>query len=446
MNANLEQWLHYIEQSHPKTIDLGLTRVSQVAIRGGLLNFPFPVVMVAGTNGKGSTVAALAKLLQIAGKKVGTYTSPHLFHFKERIQINGQCLSDDQLCEAFAQVEMLREKTSLTFFEFTTLAALYIFQKHHFLDILILEVGLGGRLDAVNVVCPDIAIITSIGYDHQEYLGQTLESIAFEKAGILREGINVIISHQAQMMTLLKQAEKLHTVLYVEGEDFDFIDGEWHFQEKVVKLTNIYLPPNSVSLAMAAYTILGEDYFSLPEIGNVALSLSNIIMKGRFEPMIINNTLIIFDVAHNEQGATWLARKLKNLKPKGKLIAVWSSLADKVLSDIIKPLKDMVNIWCIGEMNQSRAAKNEILCKTLTDQNIAHVDVHPSIAKAFHAALDMVEPEDVIVVFGSFYAVSEVMETLSDVDRTYQNNGLFCVDSSKNGANKFAISGVTWKS
>ncbi|MBI2790424.1 MAG: bifunctional tetrahydrofolate synthase/dihydrofolate synthase [Gammaproteobacteria bacterium] len=445
--ASLQQWLEYIEQAHPKTIDLGLNRITEVGSRGSLLNFTVPVVTVAGTNGKGSTVATLAKLLLAAGKRVGTYTSPHLYHFSERIQINGQCLQDEQLCEAFTQIEVLREKTQLTFFEFTTLAAFSIFQKHKLgLDIIILEVGLGGRQDAVNVINPDLAIITSIGYDHQEYLGQTLDSIAYEKAGILREGIPVILSHEAQMASLLEQTETLHNTLYVEAKDFEYNNDEWRFGEKVVKLTNIYLPPNSVSLAMAAYTILGERFFSLAELNMIAPDLEKIMMKGRFEQVIVNKTLIIFDVAHNPQGAKWLASKVKSLFCQGKIYAVWSSLADKDLSGIIEPLKEIVDVWCVGAICQTRAATKESLCKTLTQNKVSEVCAFPTITKAFHSTMEMVQAEDIVVVFGSFYAVSEVMESLSSFEREFQNNGLYKVDSRPSDANSFAISGVTWKS
>lgn len=446
-NASLQQWLEYIEQAHPKTIDLGLHRLTEVGSRGDLLNFSLPVVMVAGTNGKGSTVATLARLLLAAGKRVGTYTSPHLYHFSERIQINGQCLQDEKLCEAFTEIEILREKTKLTFFEFTTLAAFNIFQKHKLeLDIIILEIGLGGRQDAVNVIHPDLAIITSIGYDHQEYLGQTLESIAYEKAGILREGIPAILSHEAQMASLLKQAEILHNTLYVEAKDFEYNNDEWRFGDEVVKLTNIYLPPNSVSLAMAAYTILGERYFSLPELNMIAPSLEKIMMKGRFEQMIFNKTLIIFDVAHNPQGAKWLARKMESLVCQGKIYAVWSSLADKDLVGIIEPLIEIVDVWCVGPICQTRAATKESLCKALSQNNVSEVCVFPTIAKAFHSTMEMVQAEDIVVVFGSFYVVSEVMESLPSFERDFQNNGLYKVDSRPSDANSFAISGVTWKS
>ena len=446
-SASLQQWLKYIEQAHPKTIDLGLSRISQVGSRGGLLNFTLPIVMVSGTNGKGSTVAILAKLLLDSGKRVGTYTSPHLHHFNERIQINGQSLQDEQLCEAFSQIEILRENTQLTFFEFTTLAAFWLFQKHqHELDILILEIGLGGRQDAVNVITPDLAIITSIGYDHQEYLGQTLDSIAFEKAGILREGIPVVLSRDAQITSLLEQAEILHNRLYVEDKDFAYERSEWRFRGKVVKLTDIYLPSNSVSLAMAAYTILGEHYFSLADLCLIAPRLEKCMMKGRFERMIFNKTLIVFDVAHNPQGATWLANRIKSLNCQGKIYAVWSSLRDKDLSGIIEPLKEIVDVWCVGAICQTRASTTQSLCNALLRCNVNDVCEFSTVTEAFHSTMEMVQAEDMVVVFGSFYAVSEVMASLSSFEKDFQNNGLYKIDSRPSDANSFAISGVTWKS
>ncbi len=443
MVRDLEQWLAHIEQSHPLTISMGLERVKQVAERRNLHQFPFPVITVGGTNGKGSTVSSLAKLLQTAGLRVGTYSSPHLFHFKERIQINGCFLEDKQLCEAFADIEECKEQTQLTFFEFTTLAALALFQRPQFeLDIVILEVGLGGRLDAVNIVSPDIAVITSIGYDHQEFLGNTLESIAYEKAGILRSKIPVILGQQAKNKTLLEQTANHGNALYIEGEHFDFdvTKSVWQFGDLTNKVPRFYLPPNSVSLAMAAYTILSDIHFSLPPLSAVVNCFEDLMMVGRFHPVNINNIPIIFDVGHNPDGSLWLAKKLQGLNQKGKIMAVWASLADKALSEIVAPLKDIVDSWFIGELTEvKRSAATDKLEEALSKQEISAVYPYPTILAAFDGAMKMVNQDDLIVVFGSFYTVSQVMERFLNIE--LQNNGLFNVVPNNPRANSFAISG-----
>lgn len=429
---DLQDWLNYLEKSHPLSIELGLDRIREVGERGKLLRFPFPVVMVGGTNGKGSTVSALSKLLREAGLKVGTYTSPHLLRFNERIQIDGECLSDEEICQAFKHIEALRINTSLTFFEFTTLAAFFIFQRSvNALDVVILEVGLGGRLDAVNVVEPNLAIITSIGYDHQEYLGNTLESIAIEKAGIFRSDIPILLSRKAKISTLLNQATHLGKPLAVEGEHFDYEKGcnEWYFGNKVVKLPRFYLPQTSVSLAMAAYTLLGENSFSLPPLGEVINSLKNLMMVGRYHQFEVDGVKVILDVAHNEDASHWLTHQLQAINQKGKIIAVWASLSDKALSSIVAPMSKIVNTWCIGELlGVKRAASTQMLQKVLVEQGIEDVLAHASIKDAFKGAQQVAKTGDIIVVFGSFYTVSQVLETFPLQNQVFQNNGLFCCD------------------
>ncbi len=440
---DLDQWLNYIEQSHPLTISMGLERVKKVSERRNLHQFPFPVVIVGGTNGKGSTVSSLAKLLQTAGLRVGTYSSPHLLDFKERIQINGCFLNESELCEAFAEIEQLREETLLTFFEFTTLAAFYLFQQPQFeLDIVILEVGLGGRLDAVNIVSPNIAVITSIGYDHQEYLGNTLESIAYEKAGILRPKIPVIFGKQAKNEVLLEQAAKHSNPVYIEGEHFDYepTGSIWSFCGLDNLVPRFYLPTNSVSLAMAAYTILSEIHFSLPPLKSVVKCFEDLMMVGRFHPVIINNIPIIFDVGHNPDGSLWLAKKLQGLNPKRKILAVWASLEDKALSEIVAPMKHIVDSWFIGELPEvKRSAAIDKLAEALSQQKIQAVYPYPTILDAFIGAMKMVNEDDLIVVFGSFYTVSQVMKRFLNIE--LQNNGLFYAVPNNPRANSFAISG-----
>jgi dihydrofolate synthase/folylpolyglutamate synthase len=398
---------------------MGLSRIKTVGNRADLFTFASPVITVAGTNGKGSTVTALAKLLQSAGRQVATYTSPHLLRFNERIQINGICATDQQLCTAFAKVEQLRGDIPLTFFEFTTLAALILFKEAaNEQSVIILEVGLGGELDAVNAVQPSMAIITSIGFDHQEWLGDPLASIALAKAGILRPGIPVLLGNTAVMEPIISKAKQLHNQLYCAGKDFGFIDQDertWQFQEEVIKLPIIKLPANSVSLAMAAYTILNSYAFSLPPIATMVNVLEDLTMVGRFYLEKLGNITIIFDVAHNAPASEWLARKLSSIKENGRIIAVWASLSDKDLAGIIGPMKAIVDIWSIGNLqNTDRTTPVTVLKNQLQAQNIQNIHVADNMNIAFDQAVAIANLQDHIVVFGSFYTVAEIFQRFSN--------------------------------
>lgn len=422
---NFDQWLSYIQACHPHEIEMGLDRVTAVAQKANLLNLHCTVVTVAGTNGKGSTVAALAHLLQSAGLNVGTYTSPHLFDFKERIQINGCMLQEALYCKSFEKIEKCRGDTPLTFFEYTTLAALDLFlQSSIKLDVVILEVGLGGRLDAVNIIKPSLCIVTSIGLDHQAYLGDTLESIAQEKAGIFRKDSPCIIGKSAKISSLLAAGLAQKVTFYVEGEHFDYDEAHsnWRFGNKTnIKLKH-YLPPNSVSLAMAAYTILDEHYFTLPSLANVVRHLESQVMIGRCYPVFLNNSQVVFDVGHNPDGSQWLASNLKKKLIKGKILAVWASMADKDLAGIVKPMKALVHEWYIGQIsNNQRSAKCNVLRETLLAQQVHSIHAFDSIQEAFEQAQKNASDQDVIVVFGSFYTVSQIMQSkISHID---MNNG-----------------------
>lgn len=422
---NLELWLRYIEGQHPKEICLGLDRVSAVAQKADVMNFSCKVITVAGTNGKGSTVASLFALLKEAGLQVGTYTSPHLFDFKERIQINGQMVSDAHLCDAFEKIQSSRNDIPLTFFEFTTLAAFYLFQQAP-LDVVILEVGLGGQKDAVNLISPDVAIVTSIGLDHQDYLGDTLESIASEKAGIFRENQTALIGKTANIPTLLNKAHAQKVNLYTEGKAFnlDETTGSWKFGNEANIEIKHYLPNTSVSLALAAYTILSKRYFSLPVLERVISSLENVVMVGRCYPVCFNNANIVFDVSHNPQGSMHLAAKLQSLATTKRVKAVWASMQDKDLAGIVKPMKNIVNEWYIGKIkNNERSASSEQLKKALLACNVNNTYAFETIVDAFKSALQSVSKLDIVVVFGSFFTVSQVMEACS-LDVNMSHSGL----------------------
>ena len=404
-------WLSQIEKSHPIEIELGLDRIKEVGEKADLFTSKCPVITIAGTNGKGSTVEALSTLLQDAGLNIGAYTSPHLLSFNERIRINGATQSDEALCAVFEKIEALRGTVSLTFFEFTTLAALMLFKERD-LDAIILEVGLGGRLDAVNAIAPDLAIVTAVHYDHEAYLGHTLEAIAKEKAGILRKNIPVVLSKESRISTLLNKASELNNQIFSEEIDFGYTDGslkEWQIGGEVIKLPIFNLPSSSVSMALAAYTILDKLHFNLPDIQKTVRSLEQIKLLGRFFPLKFGKITVIFDVAHNPHASEFLAEKLKTIKGKGRIIAVWASLSDKALQGIVSPLKELIDVWCVGNLpGVSRAAPVIALTQALIAENVKDHREFPSIKEAFDGSLSMAKEGDHVVVFGSFHTVAEV--------------------------------------
>jgi len=420
-SSDLANWLAHIEHSRPQhVIDLGLARVKEVGEAAKILGFSCPVITVAGTNGKGSTVAVLATLLQAAGLRVGAYTSPHLLQFNERIQLNGKPVAECDLCEAFAKIEAHSEGKGLTFFEYTTLAAFAIFQAASpQLDVVILEVGLGGRLDAVNVIAPSMAIITSISIDHEAILGATRSAIAEQKAGVLRDNIPVILSFDAKVDSLLSAIQKGKNPCLIEGEDFAYIDNtcrEWRQHSEVIKLPNFNLPESSVSLALAAYTVFSKTFHWLPDISEVINYIENVTLMGRFQMIKADGVSVIFDVAHNPASTQHLANKLKQ-HTGDKVIAVWASLQDKDLTKIVLPMLDKVSDWFIGGLEHvARAANPLLLEQTLKTNGVraSAINTHKTLFEAFLAAKQRAKAGDHIVVFGSFYAVSHILSPLND--------------------------------
>lgn len=412
-DQSLNDWLLWLELQHPVTIDLGLDRVASVAKRLGLESFSAKVVTVAGTNGKGSFVAALASMLHQHGLRTGCYTSPHLLVFNERVMINQDMVDDHTLVCAFEQIKAAAQatSTSLTYFEFTTLAALQIFAQAD-LDVIILEVGLGGRLDAVNIIAPDLAVITSIGLDHQDYLGDTLEAIAFEKAGILRE------------TTPLISAEKdlLHYVPNVaQGRDFyqiirDFFvdqkEGSWLFQAGDVVIDN--LPDNGLSITseaaaiVAAQQLLGEKI----QLQSVQQALTEVQLAGRFQQFVTEEGVnIVLDVAHNPQAAGLLQSRLATRKKMAgkKRLAVFHALQDKDIDSIIGLLKDEFDAWFIGGLDHPRASDVDVLADKLHNAGCERVSSSKNLRQALSRALSLCQAGDEIIAFGSFFVVAELL-------------------------------------
>ncbi len=411
----LSAWLEWLEQQHHKTIDLGLDRVSEVACRLNVTAFDATVVTVAGTNGKGSFVASASAILMAHGHRVATYTSPHLLIFNERITLNGELATDAQLINAFHQVDLCCQGVSLTYFEFTTLAAFYLFKQQSF-DEIILEVGLGGRLDAVNIIPPDYAVITSIGLDHQEYLGDTREAIAYEKCGILRESTPLISAETDPPMALIKAIDSHRS--WMIGKDFLISESEnfWSIKSPALFTGNITIESNGLSIPSQAaaicccYQILDKKID--PEC--IQTVLNGLSLAGRFQRFEQNGVTIILDVAHNVQAVTLLHSRLAKLplSPSTKRIAVFNMLSDKDVSAVIKNVLGDFDAWFLGELDTPRTIKTDDLSKVLYELGQTKVSCSKNIRQAFARALAVCQPGDQIIAFGSFYVVSELLSRL----------------------------------
>jgi dihydrofolate synthase/folylpolyglutamate synthase len=410
----LSTWLHWLEQLHHKDIDLGLERIKQVAHFLNLQAFTCPVITIGGTNGKGSCVATLESIYLQAGYKVGAYTSPHILHFNERIRVNGQEVSNADIVNAFQIIERARGDVYLSFFEFATLAGLLIFQQME-LDIILLEVGLGGRFDAVNMIDADVAVIASIDIDHTDWLGDSREKIGFEKAGIFRQGKYAICGDFNPPQVVLDHAAKIGANLFCHGRDFYFnVDNllsiwDWHGPH--VQLHALPLPHlamQNVSSALMAYCCLAE---KLP-VSHQALTraIESVRVSGRFQK-IEDNPLVILDVAHNPAAAFMLSQRLKQeLKPTQKLIAVFSALNDKEVSAIVEHLSEQVTEWYIAPLPSSRSWAIDDLKEELLRGGASNIKKFDDITTAYKSALLHSGADNCIIVFGSFYTVAEVLK------------------------------------
>lgn len=413
--STVSEWLEYLGSVHRCDIELGLDRVRAVAHRLDLLTPFAPVIIVGGTNGKGSTVAGLNAIYRAAGFHVGTFTSPYLIKHNEEVMIDDVMASDEAFCTSFATIERARGDISLTPFEFHTLAALLIFRAHP-LDVIILEVGLGGRLDAVNIIDADVAIVASVDIDHIDWLGKTREAIGREKAGIFRSEKPAICGDFKPPETLLHYAREINAPLFCQNKDFYYSEGKnswaWHFQETYYEnLPQNALATQNMSSVLMALTLLQKKLPVTKEI--ISKGLTNLSLPGRVQIVKSKNNTIIFDVAHNPAACAYLAKRLKAMAIKGKIHAVFSMLYDKEISASIYHLREIVNEWYIAALSVKRAASSEILKKAFQENNIQHhLRVCETIEKAFQQAMLEAQKEDAILVFGSFYTVSSVSKLL----------------------------------
>jgi dihydrofolate synthase/folylpolyglutamate synthase len=419
--TTLPDWLALLESRHAEThIDMGLDRVRAVKERMGL-GFKCPVIMVAGTNGKGSTCAMLESILLRAGYRVGLYIKPHFLAFNERARLNGEDASDAALVEAFNFVESVRGETSLTYFEFTTLAIMHLLSKAP-IDVAILEVGLGGRLDAVNVIDADVSIVTSIDIDHKEYLGETREEIGFEKAGIFRPGKAAICSDPMPPQSLVKHAEDIGADLWLLGRDFNYQGDklQWSYGGREVRRNSLAYPSlrgaNQLLNASAALAALEALRMQLPAgAQEVRTGLALVELPGRFQ-VLPGRPAIVYDVAHNPHAAATLAQNLGNMGYHRFTYAVFGIMQDKDIDAVIAPLAQYIDHWCVADLPSPRSSKATELAAKLEGLRPAGAKAEDFSAtafanpgEAFANALSRAEEGDRIVVFGSFYTVAGVM-------------------------------------
>ncbi len=417
-SARLADWLAWLESQQRGSIQLGLDRVRRVADAMGLVP-PFPIITVAGTNGKGSTCALLGAMLQAAGFRVGNYYSPHLLRYNERVRVDGVEAEDVELVEAFAAVEASRGNEALTYFEFGTLAAMWHFIRVG-VDCAVLEVGLGGRLDAVNVWDADCAVVTSIGLDHMDYLGPDRESIGREKAGVYRADRPAICVDPDPPASLLQHAVATGARLVALGREFRIrVEGrQWSFEGPAGRLSGLPLPAlvgeHQVQNAAGAIAALQTLRERLPvPAGAIRDGLMHVSLTGRFQ-VLAGRPLTILDVAHNPHAAAILARNLRAMPPTGKLRAVFGMLADKDATATVRELLDLVDYWYVAGIAGPRGRDGESLADALRRAGAAAAPVrvadHP--VAAWHAACADASEDDRIVVFGSFLTVAEVLAAI----------------------------------
>jgi dihydrofolate synthase/folylpolyglutamate synthase len=410
----LAEWLDYLENRHQQEIQLGLARIQQVAESLSLTNPQAKIITVAGTNGKGSTVAMLEAIYVAAGYRVASYTSPHLLVFNERIRINQQLISDELLCLAFMEIELGRGDIPLTYFEMATLAALWHFKQQQ-LDLIILEVGLGGRLDATNIITSDLAIITTIDFDHQEFLGNTKEEIGFEKAGILRDNKPFIYADKNPPASIVNHGVAVSATMYLAERDYShqLSNGtfELKFQGEYLILPQPKLHSNSVAAAVIASLLLKTE---LPvNYAHLKEAVEKVFLAGRLQLEQKEGVTILFDVSHNPQAAEYLAEFIKNFHPKKTVHAVFSALKDKNISGIVSPLKNVVDYWYLALLTGKRAASREQLEEALNINSEEAALCYENPISAYQAAYSRAKEGDLIVVYGSFVTVAAVMQAVS---------------------------------
>ena len=413
---SLDDWLDFISAQHPATIALGLDRVREAAERMGMARCPV-VITIGGTNGKGSTCAMLEKILLESGYRVGLYTSPHLLRYNERVRLQGEDVSDDLLVESFERVEAARGTTPLTYFEFGTLGALDIFGRAN-LDVAILEVGLGGRLDAVNIVDADVACVVSVDLDHQAFLGNDRESIGFEKAGIYRAGRAAIFGDTNPPDRLVAHAKQIGADLQVLGRDFRYEahERQWDFIGRRGAKRALPMPALrgrwQLKNACVALAALDEVADRVPvSLGEVKRGFTNVRLAGRLQ-VLPGRPSIVLDVAHNPHAARALADGLGDMGFYERTFAVFAMLADKDIGGVIDAMRGRVDQWFVASVAAERAAPAQRVADLLSGRGLSAVArTFATVSAALEEARRQAGPNDRIIVFGSFYTVAEALRS-----------------------------------
>ena len=415
----VNEWLEWQQTVHPLNIDFKLERILSVYEKLDVAKVAKKIITVAGTNGKGSTVSFLESILCKNNINVGTFTSPHILKYNERIKINGKEIDDESLLNVFELIDQKRGNTTLTYFEFATLSAFYLFSKAD-LDVVVLEVGLGGRLDATNIIDSDVSIITSIGIDHTEFLGDTIDSIALEKAGVMRPFKKCIFAQENPPSVLYKYSKNKSVNLLIHNNDYTVnrYSDSWSIVSKAMEIQDI---PNLKMIGDYQYNYATASVIALNDILPEALSdqellknaLCDTLIPGRFQ-YLQHSPDIILDVAHNEDAAKSLATNIKRLGYK-KIHVVLGILADKDVYSIVKPFSLLVDHWHIGTISSERGMNAEEIkfrIKSLF-KNKFSIETYNSISAAYHGAKNQQDDNTLILVYGSFYTVSEALQSNS---------------------------------
>ncbi|MDB2654019.1 bifunctional folylpolyglutamate synthase/dihydrofolate synthase [Luminiphilus sp.] len=417
-NLSLAGWLERLEQLHPSAIDLGLSRCGEVAQRLDLVDTGIVTATVAGTNGKGTTVAVMESVLSNSGVRCGAFTSPHLIRFNERIRVDGQEVSDETIVAAFEAIERAREEISLTYFEFGALAALWIFKTFD-VQYQLLEVGLGGRLDAVNIIDADVTVITAIGLDHQEWLGETLDAIAVEKCGIARRDVSCVVADVKAPDSVFRELTRRGAKPVVVGENYQYdervyrssrgVSIEWELAPGVLGI--------NAGAALAALDVLGVSLSS--EI--IATAMANLNLQGRRERRQLRDIEVILDVAHNPDAAVQLKEFLQAQPPAEHTVAVFAVMSDKDCHDMISALEGLIDFWCLpAGVGGPRGQAPSVLSKLISDESA----VYTSFSSAWDSALARVGARGRVVVFGSFFTVGEGLAALDNAAAAHLEVGL----------------------
>ena len=421
MFRTIDDWFFHIKQIHQKRMELGLDRISQVACRLALTQFNCPVITVAGTNGKGSCVKTLEAIYVAAGYRTALYTSPHLLEFHERIRIANQNVDDAALIRAFSAIEAARQDVILSFFEFITLAALFLFQGA-VCDVIILEVGLGGRLDAVNIVESDVTVVTSIALDHMDWLGDTRELIGYEKASIARAGKPLICGEENPPINVRETVLAKNAVLQQIGIDFNYhVDNTFHCFGKHFQYGQLPMPhlkPQNVAIAIAALETL-QNRLPVSE-KNIADGINHTLWPARFE-MIETPLSCVFDVAHNPHAAEWLKIQYQQLPRAKNTIGIVGMLKDKAITETVHTLLSCVDTWFVCDLqaeSEERGSDGKLIATYLQAQGVKNCYTFDSVDAAMLVLMQShcQQECDRALIFGSFYTVAAAKRWLS---RTY---------------------------